>query len=154
MSFKFKLVDAHDLIEIQASDQACFSDVWSERQWSNYLSNTQRYTVFGLQDGRRLLGYLCFSKLFDEAELLRIGVLPEYRGSGLANAVMAQAESHLIDLGINKVMLEVRESNVSALALYEKRGFRPDGRRKDYYPGLAGQPSEDALLMSKLLLQE
>ena len=39
-------------------------------------------------------------------------------------------------------MLEVRESNVAAIRLYEKFAFRPVGRRSDYY----APPVEDALV--------
>jgi ribosomal-protein-alanine N-acetyltransferase len=44
------------------------------------------------------------------------------------------------------MFLEVRASNASAIALYEKRGFAEVGLRRNYYPTAKG--SEDAILMA------
>jgi ribosomal-protein-alanine N-acetyltransferase len=45
-------------------------------------------------------------------------------------------------MGINRAVLEVRASNTAALALYESLGFKPAGKRRDYY----SEPDEDALI--------
>jgi RimJ/RimL family protein N-acetyltransferase len=47
--------------------------------------------------------------------------------------------------GASSVYLEVRLSNISAIKLYEKLGFREIGRRSNYYP----DSKEDALVMMK-----
>ena len=52
------------------------------------------------------------------------------------------------DNGVNKLLLDVRESNESAKAFYKKKGFVLDGVRKNYYIN----PTENAILMSLELL--
>ena len=60
---------------------------------------------------------------------------------------MDKAESKLVSLGVNKVFLEVRSSNISAIALYEKKGYTKISVRKKYYAD-----GEDALVMVKELI--
>ena len=47
--------------------------------------------------------------------------------------------------GLAFLTLEVRERNYAAIALYGSRGFRGEGRRKNYYD----HPKEDAIIMTK-----
>jgi ribosomal-protein-alanine N-acetyltransferase len=69
----------------------------------------------------------------DECELLSIAVEPAERGKGLAKMLMEHCHSELAKLGIEKFFLEARESNVAALSLYEKLGYKKIAERKKYY---------------------
>lgn len=78
-----------------------------------------------------------------DADVMTMGVLPDFRGRGLGRVLM----SALIDVarlwGSERVFLEVRESNAAAISLYENSGFEVVGRTKGYFRN----PREDALNM-------
>jgi ribosomal protein S18 acetylase RimI-like enzyme len=57
-----------------------------------------------------------------------------------------------VEMGGRRLLLEVRNSNNAAIALYRKFGFSDDGVRREYYPAADGR--EDALLMSMQLVSE
>lgn len=86
--------------------------------------------------------------VLDEASMLLIAVRPGARGKGLGGALLQALLDGLGVLGVNRCLLEVRESNKAALALYRSCGFARDGRRRGYYPPKADGEREDAVLMS------
>lgn len=99
-----------------------------------------------------LLGFAIVQQIVDEVTLLDICLLPSQQGKGygklLLNAVVASAKASAAVV----LMLEVRESNLAARALYQKAGFIESGRRKGYYPIAGGK--EDAILMDLAITQE
>ncbi len=100
--------------------------------------------VTGAWSGRELIGYAILYTVLDEGEIARIAVASSYRRQGVAGLLFGQVLKICGDRGIVRLMLEVRESNVSAVSFYEKCGFTMDGVRKGYY----SNPREDAILMS------
>ena len=143
-----RALSIEDLRTVVALDRLCFKDEWSDDLWLSYLQKEQRYCVFLIEHEGHGVGYALYSYLFEEAELLRIGVLPEYRGLGLSSRAMMRHIQVLADKGVHTLMLEVRASNAPAKALYRTLGFTLDGFRKGYYPASGDLPKEDALLMS------
>jgi ribosomal-protein-alanine N-acetyltransferase len=87
-------------------------------------------------------GYLLASAVVDEGELLTIGVRPDARRGGIASALMSELDRCWRQASVAFGFLEVRTDNTPALALYARHGWRPDGRRPDYYG-----PGRDALKM-------
>ncbi len=96
----------------------------------------------------RILGFSVFHRVDSEAELRNIAVAPEYRRQGIAKALLEDGCRRLYAVGVRKLFLEVRESNLPALELYRKFGFEPQGRRKEYYR----HPTEDALVLACRIL--
>ena len=74
-----------------------------------------------------------------------IAVSENYRRKGIARALLQKMLSDLS--GADSVTLEVRKSNAAAIALYESFGFERVGERRGFYE----KPTEDALLMTKIL---
>lgn len=106
-------------------------------------------------DAGVLRGYVLMQVLVDEVEILTIGVAKTAQGQGLGAAFLARAFDDLsVQNQINACLLEVRESNWTAIALYQKCGFVTIGRRKNYYPEPNTAEREDALLMRKNLLKD
>jgi ribosomal-protein-alanine N-acetyltransferase len=96
-----------------------------------------------------LLAFLDYSRLLDEANIDNVAVSPHYQGRGFGRALLLTALDNMCAIGLKRCMLEVRESNVAAKALYENNGFVIDGVRPQYYKTQQGR--EDALLMSRRL---
>lgn len=88
------------------------------------------------------------SLVLDEASLLLIAVRREVRRRRLGRGLLRALLDSLGPAGIERCLLEVRESNTAALALYQSCGFARDGRRRGYYPSGANEEREDAILMS------
>jgi ribosomal-protein-alanine N-acetyltransferase len=96
-----------------------------------------------------ILGYIFTQHGANECHILNLCITPQYQGIGLASKLLALTLEKSIQRGDYRVYLEVRESNLAAIHLYEKYGFIEVGRRKDYYPAPGG--NEDALLLTKEL---
>ncbi len=113
-------------------EKECFpEDFWSREAVESSLKREDVLYALELSEGRAI-GYFLAAASFGEGELYRIAVLPAFRGQGKGERLM---KSFLKSLPENtkKVYLEVRESNKSAIGLYEKFGFQKIGERKNYY---------------------
>ena len=90
-------------------------------------------------------GFVVWRVVADEAEIITIGVHPDARRGGIADAMLTLVESDVKKRGGKKIFLEVAENNVPARALYEHNGYVQVGVRPKYYDGT------DAILMEKIL---
>ena len=97
-------------------------------------------------------GYAILMPAADEAELLNIGVAQAEQRKGLGRAMLAEMLSVARARQLRRVFLEVRPSNVAAIALYRSAGFSEIGIRRGYYQNAHG--SEDALVMACQLMSE
>ncbi len=88
-------------------------------------------------------GFIVYRIAVDEAEIITIGVNPDFRRSGIASAMIGIIEKNLKNQGVKKLFLEVASTNIPAQKLYENCGFNLVGLRPKYYDGV------DAILMSK-----
>lgn len=91
----------------------------------------------------KILAYGGFLRHIDEGDILNIAVLPEFRRKGIARKLLRFILAEADRMGLERLILEVRESNLAARALYASLGFKVCGRCKNYYD----KPREDALLM-------
>ncbi len=105
------------------------------------------YDVWLAREGERLLGFVVLMHAVDEIHLLVIGMAPEYQRSGRGRALLDFATGQARTAGMLRMLLEVRPSNVPAIAFYINAGFVEIGRRRGYYPASAGR--EDAIVMAK-----
>lgn len=90
-------------------------------------------------------GFVVWRVVADEAEIITIGVHPDARRGGIADAMLTLVESDVKKRGGKKIFLEVAENNVPARTLYEHNGYVQVGVRPKYYDGT------DAILMEKIL---
>jgi ribosomal-protein-alanine N-acetyltransferase len=95
-------------------------------------------------------GFLAARQTADQAEILNLAMHPNSRRKGAASALLASTLERLREANAASVFLEVRESNLPAIALYQKHGFSVSSRRKAYYR----DPVEDALCLHKKLTPE
>ena len=108
------------------------------------------YACWVLEQQGRMIGYGVLSVAAEEAHVLNVCVAPAEQGCGHGRRLLRR----LVDLarwhGAKRVFLEVRPSNVRAVAIYRRAGFVEIGRRPNYYP--ARHAREDAIVMAFDLL--
>ena len=141
--FCIRKMREEDIVEVAKLEKDIFPDPWSERAIRETLGQTQTMLLSALDDGR-LIGYLILYYVLEDGEIARIAVDPEWRRKGVASRLLKELALICADNGVNKLLLDVRESNDSARAFYERQGFVRDGIRKNYY----ANPTEHAILMS------
>lgn len=95
-----------------------------------------------LQIGDRVVGYGSYYVTANEANLNNVAIDKFYRGKGYANLIMQKLIDKAKAANLNAMTLEVSHLNAVAISLYEKFGFKTEGRRKNYYPD-----NSDALIM-------
>ena len=126
---------AADLAAIVASEAAAFpEDPWTEnlvREGVEGLLPTIGYLV--LEDADRVVGHAVVSVAAEDAELQRIAVDIDLRGQGLGRRLLDASLADAAARGAERVVLEVRETNEAALALYAAAGFAELARRDRYY---------------------
>lgn len=114
---------------------------WSRADWQSSLLADDCFEL--LEEGKTV-AVAAFSVVCDEANLLNIAVPAQAQRRGYARQLLQRCLKLYADSGIKHCFLEVRRSNVAAIALYEKLGFNVIGERKNYYPVTGGR--EDALV--------
>lgn len=144
-------LDSRDLSRLIAFEAMANDDAWSEALLSAALTD-DTHEIWGVsaEEGSALRAVAVIAYLPFDAELQSISVLPESRRQGLARGLLAWLSDHARRRGAEKLLLEVRESNLAARRLYARAGFAVDGQRRGYYRRPDGS-SEDAVLMSLAL---
>jgi ribosomal-protein-alanine N-acetyltransferase len=155
-----------DIPQVTAIDQVAFPNPWSPRTYEFEINNrnTSQMVVleipdlnpartnglrgmiqrlFGVHSPGVIVGYGGCWIIAGEAHISTIAVHTDFRGQGLGELLLVGMLQRGMFLGGEYSVLEVRESNLTAQALYEKYEYKVVGRRKGYYR----DNSEDALLM-------
>ena len=140
-------MEPEHLAQIAALEVACFSDPWPESVLVHELQNPLSLWLCAV-DGDTVAGYIGSQTVLGESDMMNIAVHPDYRRRGIGRALVlalcAAVKKHMI---ASALTLEVRDSNVPAIALYESLGFAQIGLRKNYYQ----HPKEDARILRKEL---
>lgn len=137
--------DVDPVIEI--ADCLANAPRWSRDLYEAALnphSAPQRLALVAEESSGRVVGFSVAALVLDEAELETIAVSPDRQRQGIARAMLQELCRRLAERGANKVILEVRESNVAAQNFYRSGGFEVIGHRPGYYI----DPKEDAILMA------
>lgn len=126
-------------------ERACFTDrPWTSEQFREELDIDFSRTNIAVMDGKAV-GFVNIWLTPPTATINNIAVLTKYRRQGIADILMCSALE--ICRGLEELTLEVRVSNIPAISLYEKNGFKNIGRRRGFYES----PVEDAYIMTKYL---
>ena len=132
-----------DIDAVYQLESVCHTHPWSRKL---FLSNFgQRYFSHLLLENAQVIGYFVASSVAGEVTLMNIAIAPARQGCGYGRVLLQFLLDYAHQKGEQEVWLEVRASNLSALALYDKLGFVEVDRRKNYYPCAKGR--EDALIM-------
>lgn len=118
---------------------------WSRKQLFYDCLSVGYYGAVAEVDGK-IIGYGLCSIEKGECHILNLAVVPAERRHHYGR----QLVEHLIEVAkvrsANKIVLEVRASNIPAIKLYQLLGFQQTEVRKDYYQ--LGEGHEDAIAMA------
>jgi ribosomal-protein-alanine N-acetyltransferase len=115
---------------------------WPEESYRESLSLPGMVALVSERDGR-VKGFLIGRQVADEAEILNLAVEPLGRRRGEGGGLLKAAMHEFRARGASRVFLEVRLSNATGIAFYERRGFFKTGGRAGYYR----DPEEAAIVM-------
>jgi len=151
------------LSEAVALDQQCLGGLWTLEGYQRELDSPnsdllvlQPQTVLQPQQASpnpqsSLIGIACLWAILEEAHITVLAIAPQYQRQGLGQALLFALLASAQQRGLEWATLEVRVSNVRAIALYQKFGFQEVGKRRNYYQ--AGHQNEDALILWRKGLQ-
>lgn len=152
---RFRRMRVEDLPRVVEIEKDGFRHPWSrdllERElshaWSTVLlALEERQVAARLAPGERtevIVGFIVFWLVHDEVHVLNIATAREERRRGIGRALMEEAAEAGRRRGATLATLEVRRSNLAAIALYRALGYRQVGVRPNYY----AEEGEDAIVM-------
>ena len=157
----YRLMSEGDIKQVAVIEKEIFSLPWSEKSFLDSLKNENTvYIVAEIKDEIVAFGgrqanpnaprrgtdtetsiYISF----EEADISNVAVKKNFRRKNVAENMLNKLFYECGKKGVSDITLEVRETNVPAISLYEKLGFEEAGIRKNFYE----KPVENALIMWK-----
>lgn len=133
-----------DISQVHDIGRQCFTTPWQLSSFEYELVNRDAILKVAVLDVE-IVGYICVRSMLDVTHVMDLAVMPRLKRMGIGSLLLRNALQELrrVRPDVNLITLEVRESNIAAVKLYEKYGFREIGRRRGYYR----KPLEDALIM-------
>ncbi|WP_456080533.1 ribosomal protein S18-alanine N-acetyltransferase [Mogibacterium diversum] len=142
---RVRIAKSSDLDDIYDLDVQTFAMPWSKEALSyDILENDNAFVIVAEYEGE-FAGYADIWTVLDEADLNSIAVRVDFRRKGIGDAIMLAMTEMLSANGVETINLEVRVSNMPAIKLYKKYGFKECGVRPGYYL----DNGEDALIMKR-----
>ena len=142
-SIRLRRLELGDLDAIERIEQASYPTPWSRSMFASELAKPSSLSLGAVDETGSLVGYLVLSRYVDAWHVMNVAVTPERRREGVASALLERLLDATKDDARRGYTLEVRVSNVGAIALYERFGFKAKGVRRGYYT----DNREDALIM-------
>ncbi|MBB6364823.1 MULTISPECIES: ribosomal protein S18-alanine N-acetyltransferase [Acinetobacter] len=139
-----RLMQAADVEVVAKIEKSVQSHPWTLKQFEDAVTAYQS-TVIEVQG--QVAGFCILQPVLDEANLLLMAIDPAQQGQGLGYQLLEASVAMLKNNPV-QIFLEVRESNLAAIKLYEKSGFHQIDLRKNYYPNSNGS-REHAIIMVK-----
>ena len=133
-----------DLFWVAEMEKQIFSIPWSQKAFRESLDSENTIYIVAIED-EKVLGYVGMYISFEEGNITNVAVSPNYRRKKIGQKLILKILEKAKQKGVTAVILEVRETNVAAISLYEKMGFVEAGIRKNFYE----KPTENALIMWK-----
>lgn len=144
----FLVTLTQEMIEdIVPIEHACHAAPWSAGNFRDALQAGYHGEALLAHAQGPVIGYDIAMRGVDEVHLLNITVAPAWQRQGCARLLLESLRLWTLAQRLTWLWLEVRQSNIRALKIYEHFGFRQVGLRKNYYPTLEGE-REHAVLMS------
>jgi len=131
-----------DMPAVLNIEAASFENPWSEDELIRPLRHRE---VIGMvaELADEVVGVMIYELHKNRLHLTNFAVAPHVRRQGVGSTMVEQLSSKLSQDRRNRIMLEVRESNLAALLFFKSQGFRAIKILRDYYE----DTTEDAYLM-------
>ncbi|MEE1010649.1 MAG: ribosomal protein S18-alanine N-acetyltransferase [Acutalibacteraceae bacterium] len=143
MNFTVEKMNISHIPRIADLEKECFSQPWSENALADELKNESSHFLVALCD--EVMGYIGVQEICGEAYITNVAVFDKYRKLGIGRALIKAACDGANNRNCEFITLEVRESNLPAISLYESEGFEKAGIRKNFY----SSPTENGVIYTK-----
>jgi [ribosomal protein S18]-alanine N-acetyltransferase len=154
MDYPFYLarLTVEDIPALQVLEQETNLSFWGVENYRRFLEDFPEYfgckvSIMDEEGTSRLAGFLLGRSLFENLEVLKLGVHKEFQRRGFGTLLMDAAYAEGIRRGCSRCFLEVRKSNQNAIGFYLGHKFRISGVRAAYY----SDPVEDAWIMERTI---
>lgn len=148
MQYQFRAMQIDDLDAVMMIEPLIYPYPWTRGNFSDSLNSG--YSAWVLMRNETIIGYALVMMVLDEAHLLNLSIAKNFQKQGLGRLLL----EYMIQIAKNhqaaNMFLEVRSSNIPAIALYENMGFNEMAIRRNYYPAdqkIFKSGREDAVLM-------
>jgi ribosomal-protein-alanine N-acetyltransferase len=138
-----------DLPTVARLEKELFTDPWPESVFREDITSLYSHP-YVLQIDNEIAGYAVLWVGVGEGHLTNIAVAKKYQRKSIAKKLLSYILRLALEMDLALIVLEVRPSNVSAIALYEQFGFEKLAVRKNYYHN----PVEDCLVMRKEIISQ
>ena len=145
--YKFRPMQMDDLDTIMEIEPQIYTHPWTRGNFSDSINSG--YSAWVLLLHEEIIGYALLMMVLDEAHLLNLSIAGKYQKQGLGRFLLEYMLQIAKNHDATNMFLEVRPSNISAIALYENIGFNEMAIRRGYYTAANGR--EDAILMGLAL---
>jgi [ribosomal protein S18]-alanine N-acetyltransferase len=145
----------HDLLEVVEIEEQSRLSRWGWAAYYAELQGVNRSLMLVARiaspaarvEANCVAGYIVARLSAGELHINNVAVRSEFRGQGIGKALLTRILAQGKKLNAAAAFLELRAGNTIALSLYEKAGFVPVGKRRNYY----SDPVEDAVTMTAQL---
>ena len=127
-------------------DQKTFKGLWTKSQWEREIRDPKRICL-GAFESEKLLALCSGWFILNELHITVLVVNPLHLRKRLGTLLLSTIIDRAKSLGVNKIILEVKETNEPAKALYENLGFKITGHRSQLY-----RDGSNALIFIKNLI--
>ncbi len=146
------LLNSEDIPSLEPLENCTNLAFWGVENYCRFLEEFPEYfgcKAVAVKDNgvQHLAGFFFARSLFENLEILKIGVYPGFQRQGIGTRLMEASYAEGIKRGCSRCFLEVRKSNQNAIRFYHGHKFKITGCRLDYYTN----PVEDAWIMERTL---
>ena len=147
-SISFNKLTSIEIPSVLSIEEQNSDDPWSQLQFTTSIENSNNL-CYCLSLNGKTIGYLIAMLAVDTADILNIGINPDFKRQGYGTALLNHLIEELRKRKIGEILLEVRAGNKSAIQFYKKQGFEEISVRKNYYTKNSKNKSqrEDGIIM-------
>lgn len=139
---KIRKMEREDVNQVYQIEKELFSMPWSKEDFLFALEKEKNLYLVALIENK-VVGYCGLWGILDEGQITNVAIKKEKQGQGIGTLLLQQLLEQGYQNGLLEYTLEVRESNLNAIHVYKKLGFREEGVRKNFYQN----PAENAIIM-------
>lgn len=132
-----------DIDTVMEIEKICFTTPWAKESFEREIRDNHLAKYLVIEYKGKIVGYGGMWTIIDEGHITNIAIHKEFRKRKLGSFLVESMIEYAENIGIHRMTLEVRESNIAAQGLYSRLGFEPCGRRPRYYQ----DNNEDAIIM-------